>query len=125
MANENDNINNDGANKDAEHHEEHKHHSWLEKIEENIEEHMDRINTEFPLSGGETEEDFQSVDDSEEGDKIEASEETSTKAPEKEEQGKESPKEEKKHEHHSFMERIIDKIQNLDSDFPLSGGEEE
>lgn len=96
MASENDNVKPEGTEGSSEH----KHHSWLENI---IDEERKKVNTEFPLSGAETEEDFESVDNEDE------------KAP-----GDETPK-----EHHSWMHNIVERIQKLDSEFPLSGGETE
>ena len=89
MANENDNINKDSA----ENHEKPKHHhTWIDSITERIQ----KLDTEFPLSGGETEEDFESIDDTE--DSIE----------------------EKKEDHHHTSFR-----DDLETEFPLSGGEVE
>jgi hypothetical protein len=68
-----------------------KHHTWIENIVENIQ----KLDTEFPLSGGETEEDFENADDSEEGGE---NEEQTTKT--------------------SFND-------DLETEFPLSGGEVE
>ncbi len=68
-----------------------KHHSWIENIVESIQ----KLDTEFPLSGGETEEDFQSVNDNETGGE---NEEQTTKT--------------------SFFD-------DLETEFPLSGGEVE
>jgi len=95
MANENENINPENA----ENNEEPKpHHTWLENIVENIQ----KLDTEFPLSGGETEEDFESVDDSEEED---ADDDKGAKKSEE-------------HHHTSFKD-------DLETEFPLSGGEVE
>ncbi len=68
-----------------------KHHSWIEKIVEGIQ----KLHSEFPLSGGETEEDFESIDDSEAG----------GSAPEK-----------------TLRTSFKD---DLETEFPLSGGEVE
>lgn len=88
MGTENENTNNEGA----ENNEAPKHHSWIENIVDKIQ----KLDTEFPLSGGETEEDFESVDDKEE-----------------DETGEEKADKSKKT---SFFD-------DLDTEFPLSGGE--
>jgi hypothetical protein len=101
MANENDNI---GA-KGPEDQEAPKHHSLMENLGENIE----KLNTEFPLSGGETNEDLEHVISDEEGDN------NAGKTPK---EGEDLPE-----EHSSIMDTLMSKIQKLDSEFPLSGGE--
>ncbi len=71
------------------------HESWLDKA-------LDKINTDFPLSGGETDEDLESEEDTE--DVADSGEE------------KAEPK------HESWLGHILD---NVDTDFPLSGGEQD
>lgn len=105
MANENDNINQENA----EGTEQPKHHTWKDIINEEFQ----KINTEFPLSGGETDEDLAGVDDTEEGEETPESK-TGT--------GPDAPSGEPK-EHHSLFDNLIHKIQKLDTEFPLSGGE--
>ena len=105
MANENEDI----KKGDAENNEAPKHTSWLGNLIDKVQD----MDTDFPLSGGE---------------EIprpahhhhEAKPESKTEEPE----NKEHP------EHHqSFIGHIVDeikhKIEHLDTDFPLSGGEED
>ncbi len=88
MADENDQIDQAATPKT----EDHKHHTWLETVVENIQ----KLDTEFPLSGGETEEDFERVGDKEDD-------------------------EENKEVHHPKTSFYDD----LETEFPLSGGEVE
>ncbi|MCW3121897.1 MAG: hypothetical protein JWQ38_1389 [Flavipsychrobacter sp.] len=95
MANENDNItpeNNDQPEKK---------HTWLGDM-------LEKIDTDFPLSGGESDEDLEPEDDSDE--RIEPD------GPE------EMEKNEEKGDSKSWFGHMLD---NVDTDFPLSGGEEE
>jgi hypothetical protein len=107
MANENENTIPEGT----EGTDQPKHHTWKDIISEEFQ----KINTEFPLSGGETEGDLEGVDDKEEG------EETG----ENKKETKANPPAEEHKEHHSFLGNIVEKIQKLDTEFPLSGGETE
>src|SRR4051812_49292169 len=77
------------------------HHTWLQSLMEKVH----NLDTEFPLSGGETNEDLDRVTHAH-GDAF----------------GEEHKTGEHK-EHHSIMENLMDKIYNLDTEFPLSGGE--
>jgi len=83
MANENDELKEEGQENTGE---QPQHKSWIGKI-------LEQIDTDFPLSGGEEEEDFENVNEATGDD--------------------EEPEEHKKS---SFFE-------DLDTDFPLSGGE--
>jgi hypothetical protein len=56
---ENEEKNMGGKAKDQDH----KHHTWIESLTENIQ----KLDTEFPLSGGETEEDLEKVEHAGEG----------------------------------------------------------
>jgi hypothetical protein len=93
MANEKDQIENSG--------EEPRKESWLKEA-------LEKVNTDFPLSGGETEAEFEAATEVEgdEGDE----EETTQKAEEIKPEG----------EHKSWLRDAMD---NADTDFPLSGGE--
>lgn len=97
MANENENTKPGGTENTGE---SQHHRTWKDIIHEEA----GKIDSEFPLSGGETEDDFSGSDD----------EETS--------EGNDKASNEP-HEHHSIMENLLHKIQNLDTEFPLSGGE--
>ncbi len=114
MANENDNINPESI----QHPDHPEHHTWLQSLAEKIH----NLDTEFPLSGGETEEDFARVDAHEEE---ETKDITAKDATTEEKKPAEEHKEGEHKEHHNIFENLIHKIQNIDSDFPLSGGEEE
>jgi len=76
---------------------EHKH-SWLGRI-------LDQVNTEFPLSGGETNEDLHTVFSHH------------ASAPTQEQEQTQEHQQEHKH---SWLENALSKI---DGQFPLSGGE--
>ena len=92
MANENDNIKPEGVenNEEPKHH-----HSLLENIVEKIQ----NLDSEFPLSGGETEEDLDRVEHAG--------------------KDKDGHSDENKEEHHKKTSFFDD----LDTEFPLSGGE--
>ena len=101
MANENENIKNEnaensagGENKDAS-----KHHTWVGDIIDKIEDAIDNIDADFPLSGGD-----------------EPHHTTHHSAPKTEEEIEEEKKKEE-HKKTSFLH-------DLNIDFPLSGGEE-
>ena len=115
MANENDNIKPEGV----ENPEHPQHHTWKDIISEEFQ----KINTEFPLSGGETEEDFARADDTEEGEEASGGK-TATPPAAATQPGAEAPAG-APHEHHSMFQNLIHDIQNLDHEFPLSGGETE
>ena len=100
MANENEDIKKEGtSNADGDHKEpEHKHQSIIGKIVESIEDAIEEMSTDFPLSGGEEH------------------------PVHHKHHKKEEPKEEKKdeqEEHHKKSSFFHD----LETDFPLSGGE--
>ncbi len=92
---------------------EHIHHtSWFGKIIERIQE----LDTEFPLSGGE--------DGHVHYIKHRHTDPVVTEPVKKPEPVvKAKPENELGHHHTSWFSKIIEKIQDLDSDFPLSGGE--
>ena len=106
MKNENENTKKvNPENKD----EEQKHHTtWIGEIAGEIKEEIDHIDTDFPLSGGDE----------------------SHPAVHHVPKAETKPEEEKKEEHHHqswighVIEEIGEKIESLDADFPLSGGEE-
>ncbi len=85
------------------------HRSWLGTIIEKIQE----LDSEFPLSGGE------------DGHHRVIKQQHHHHTPPKKETVKEKVQvpETAKHHHTSWFSKIINKIQNLDADFPLSGGE--
>jgi len=105
MATENEDIKKEGAdNREAP-----KHHSWLDNIIDRVQD----LDTDFPLSGGEE-------------DPRPARHHTEKK-PEPTPAEPENKEEEKPH-HQSFIRHIIEEIEHkighIDTDFPLSGGEE-
>jgi hypothetical protein len=79
------------------------HHTWLQSLAEKIH----NLDTEFPLSGGETDEDL----------------ERATHVDEEpiNEDKNEPPAGEDPHKQHHLFEQDV---KHLDTDFPLSGGEE-
>jgi len=106
MANENEDIKKEGA----ENSEAPKHHSWLENLIDKVQD----MDTDFPLSGGEE-------------DPRPAHHHTEKK-PEPAEPNTENKDPEHLEHHQSFLGHVMDeikhKIDHLDTDFPLSGGEE-
>src|ERR1700677_4070977 len=106
MANENEDIKNEGAeNKQAP-----KHHSWLENLIDKVQD----MDTDFPLSGGEED--------------PRPTHHHTEKKPENTEKEPENKELEHPPHHQSFIGHVIEeikhKIDHLDTDFPISGGEE-
>jgi hypothetical protein len=89
------------------------HHTWLQSLVEKIQ----NLDTEFPLSGGETDEDFERATHVEQ--EANLPDDVTTRSEQTPEHTAKEPK-----EHHTIMDNLLHKIHNLDTEFPLSGGEE-
>ncbi len=99
--------NHNSTTTEEQHHEEH--HSWLH----NIIEKMQHLDADFPLSGGEPHPHVHYHAPAAEHTVAEMEQETLVDADHHEDG----------HKHHTWLGALVDKMQHLDVDFPLSGGD--
>jgi hypothetical protein len=98
--------NQEGNSTEPQQHEEH--HSWLH----NIIEKMQNLDADFPLSGGEPHPQVHYHAPEEPTNEMKQTDDAQEEVAHVEE-----------HKHHTWLGDLVEKMQNLDSDFPLSGGE--